>query len=138
MRDTIALRIEFRSELDARAVGGNAWQLLAPFEAKLFYANGDEEWLVVPTGFVTDGASVPRLPLAYMLFGGRARKAATLHDYLYSRRRDRAFADAVFLAAMEHEESSFVRGFMYLGVRLGGWSRYWKEKTWTEPPDSPQ
>jgi hypothetical protein len=130
------MRVEFLSELDARAVKGG-WQLLAPFEAKLFYPSGDEEWLIVPAGFTTDGASVPRIPGAYMLFGGRARKAATLHDYAYSRRRNRSWADAVFLAAMEHEENSFVRGFMYAGVRLGGWSRYTEPKQWTEPPTGP-
>jgi hypothetical protein len=127
------VQVVFLSELDARAVGRDGWQLLAPFEAKVIYPNGDEEWLIVPAGFTTDGASVPRLPLAFLLFGGRARKAATLHDYAYSRQRTRAWADAVFLAAMKNEESRFVRGVMYLGVRLGGWTRYLKEKTWPEP-----
>lgn len=123
------MKVEFLTELDVRVVP-QGWMLLLPFEAKLI--DEAEEWLVVPAGFMTDGASVPRLPLAYMLFGGRARKAATLHDYLYSRRRDRAFADAVFLAAMENEESAFVRWFMHAGVRLGGWVKYMKEKTWPE------
>jgi hypothetical protein len=128
-------RVEFLSEFEARAVGRKQWALLTPLQAKVFYANGDEEWVIVPAGFVTDGASVPRLPLAYMLFGGRARKAATLHDYCYDRRRNRAWADAVFLAAMENEESSFVRGFMHLGVRVGGWTRYQEAKTWPEHSD---
>jgi hypothetical protein len=130
------VRVEYHSELDVRVVA-DGWMLLLPFEAKLFYPSGDEEWLIVPAGFTTDGASVPRIPGAYMLFGGRARKAATLHDYAYERRRNRAWADSVFLAAMEHEENSFVRGFMYAGVRLGGWSRYTEPKQWTEPPTGP-
>lgn len=125
------MKVEFLTELDVRAVPAG-WMLLLPLEAKLFYPNGDEEWLIVPSGFTTDGASVPRLPLAYMLFGGRARKAATLHDYCYERRRNRAWADAVFLAAMEQEESAFVRGFMYAGVRLGGWVHYLRNKAWPE------
>lgn len=117
------MRVEYVTELDVRVVP-DGWQLLLPFEARLI--NGVEDWVKVPAGFITDGASVPRLPLAYMLFGGRARKAATLHDYCYSQHRNRAQADAIFLAGMEHEESGFVRLFMYLGVRLGGWTRYLK------------
>jgi hypothetical protein len=130
------VKVEYLTELDLRVVPAG-WMLLLPFEAKLHRGN-EEEWLVVPAGFVTDGASVPRLPFTYALFGGRARKAATLHDYCYSRRRDRAEADAIFLAAMEQEESRFVRGFMYAGVRVGGWTNYLKEKAWpTRDFDSP-
>lgn len=123
------MRVEYLTELDVRVVPAG-WMLLLPFEAKLHADDGTQEWLVVPAGFTTDGASVPRLPGAYLLFGGRARKAATLHDYCYERQRDRAQADAIFLAAMEQEESAVVRGLMWAGVRLGGWTRYLKEKTW--------
>jgi hypothetical protein len=129
------MRVEFLSELDVRVVHGG-WVLLAPFESKVYY-HDTTEWITVPAGFMTDGASVPRLPMAYMLFGGRARKAATIHDWLYERRRNRAFADAVFLAAMENEESAFVRGFMHAGVRLGGWTRYQEIKEWHDPYELP-
>jgi hypothetical protein len=116
--------LAFHSELDARFIGDNEWRLLSDFKAKVFHREGDEEWLIVPEGFEWDGASVPRVPFAYMLFGGRARRSALLHDFLYSQRRDRDFADAVFLAAMRHEENAFTRAFMHAGVRIGGWVAY--------------
>jgi hypothetical protein len=38
---------------------------------------------VVPKNFVTDGASVPCLPLLYYFFGRVGRRSATIHDWLY-------------------------------------------------------
>jgi hypothetical protein len=80
----------------------------------------------VPAGFQTDLASVPRLPLVYLLCGDCAREAAVVHDYLYTTHLvDRATADAVL------REASAVTGvpwwrrtLMYWGVRAGG-ARHW-------------
>jgi hypothetical protein len=80
----------------------------------------------VPAGFQTDLASVPRLPLVYLLCGDCAREAAVVHDYLYTTHQvDRATADAVL------REASAVTGvpwwrrtLMYWGVRAGG-ARHW-------------
>ncbi len=81
----------------------------------------------VPTGFVTDFASVPRLPITFALTGGKARQAAVIHDFLYQthkvggnliRRRD---ADLTFLEAMKVTDIPAWRAeLMFLGVRLGG------------------
>ena len=57
--------------------------------------------LDVPAGFVTDFASVPRLPVVYLAAGGRGDRAAVIHDWLYSTRMvDRATADAVLREAL--------------------------------------
>ncbi len=40
--------------------------------------------IVVPGGFITDFASVPRVPIAYLVTGGLGNSAACLHDFLYS------------------------------------------------------
>ena len=41
--------------------------------------------IIVPKGFQTDLASVPRdLPIAFALFGATSDEASCLHDYLYS------------------------------------------------------
>jgi hypothetical protein len=116
--------VRFMSELDTRAAGNGEWVLLSDFQAKVFMADGDEEWITVPKGFVTDLASVPRLPLMHWFFGGRARRSAVLHDYLYVERRQRSFADEVFFVSMRNEEGPLVRFAMYMGVRLGGWTAY--------------
>ena len=57
--------------------------------------------LTIPTGFMTDLASVPRVPVAWLLAGGVANGPAVVHDYLYAMKwPTKALADAVFLEAM--------------------------------------
>jgi hypothetical protein len=82
---------------------------------------------VVPAGFKTDLASVPRIPIVYDLCGDTSSKAAALHDFLYSTHPvTREMADAVL------REASAVTGvpgwrrwLMWAGVRVGGAS-HWK------------
>lgn len=45
------------------------------------------EILEIPTGFVTDGSSVPRAPFAYWLCGGRGFIAGVVHDFTYRAQR---------------------------------------------------
>jgi hypothetical protein len=87
----------------------------------------------VPPGFETDFASVPRVPIAYTLFGDRAHRESVIHDYLY--RIDSVpevsfeTANSVFYEAMEcRGKSWFVRWAMYLGVKLGGFTSYHKRQ----------
>jgi hypothetical protein len=125
--------VRFESDLITVDAGKGKHVLHADFNARVFFDGGEEEWIRVPMGFVTDFASVPRLPGAYLLFGGRANKSAVLHDFLYVQRRDREFADAVFLAAMKNEEPAWRRFFMWLGVRIGGWTAYVDQPAKDEP-----
>ncbi|MEH6435765.1 DUF1353 domain-containing protein [Massilia sp. DD77] len=82
--------------------------------------------VVVPAGTTTDFASVPRLPLAFWLFGDVAQEAAVVHDHLYSTGEvSRKLADEVFAEASKAcGVSAWRRGPMWLGVRLFGGSRY--------------
>jgi hypothetical protein len=100
------------------------WELVDHFTVRIEEDNKPALILTVPRGFQTDLASVPRLPFAYMVFNGKARRSAILHDYLYSEQYPRAWADAVFLAAMESEVGPVRRRLMYWGGRLAGGSRY--------------
>ena len=81
----------------------------------------------VPTGFQTDLASVPRIPIAYLLTGGTSNEAAVVHDFLYTQPHPvpRAMADAVL------KEASAVTGvpmwrrwLIWAGVRVGGNSHW--------------
>jgi hypothetical protein len=95
--------------------------------------------VLVPVGFITDFASVPR-PLWWRFPPtGRYTQAAVLHDYLYQFPRldilsthqdsvsghvsiDRETCDVIFEEAMETlGVNSWDRLLMFLGVRLGGW-----------------
>ncbi len=80
----------------------------------------------VPPGFKTDFASVPRLPLTYLLFGGVGDAAAVIHDYLYTMGNvPRKVCDEVFAEALAASDvPAWRRGPMWLGVRLFGGGRY--------------
>jgi hypothetical protein len=111
------------------------WRLLADFSAGVTTEDG-YEIIDVPKGFVTDLASVPRLPFLFTLFGGRARHAAVIHDWLYSERKvSRELADAIFFRAMAHNQGWFTRTAMWLGVRVGGWA-IWNRRPVPTLPES--
>jgi hypothetical protein len=115
-------RLIFLSPFKAEAIGKREWRLLAPLRAE-YILGGDPARIEVPEGYVTDLASVPRLPGVFLFFGSRARRSAVLHDYLYGTDADRELADEVFIAAMRAEgEPWYVRWPMWLGVRVGGWA----------------
>lgn len=88
-----------------------------------YYSPLLQKTIVVPKDFVSDFASVPRLVLAYTLFGGKADEAAVIHDWLYSLRAyPRDVCDAVFQEAIQAlGYSAFTSTMMYSGVRAGGW-----------------
>lgn len=78
--------------------------------------------LVVPVGFVTDFASIPRLLWALLPRDGSYQPAAVLHDWLYTEDVSRKDADDIFLEAMEAcGTCGPVRRAIWLGVRLCGW-----------------
>jgi len=104
----------------------NRWQLTAP----LVYQSDIVGRVEVPAGFVTDLASVPRVPIAYWFWGGRSHHEAVVHDYLF---RKGALpectwhqANAVFQEAMKvRGKSAWIRKPMFWGVSLGS-AHLWK------------
>lgn len=100
------------------------WVLVQPL---LYQSDIGNLQVIVPAGFQTDLASVPRLPLAYLLTGGRANEAAVIHDFLYTTHQvDRRTADAVLReASTVTGVPTVVRWLMWAGVRAFGWS-HWK------------
>jgi hypothetical protein len=82
---------------------------------------------IVPRGFRTDLASVPRLPIIFWLTGASSNEAACIHDFLYSTHEvDRATADAVLReASAVTGVPAWRRWLMYWGVRIWGGS-HWK------------
>lgn len=87
------------SELSLRLDESGHWVVTKP----LMYFQANRPTIVVPTGFLTDLDSVPRVPVVYAAFKGRAVRAAVVHDYLYEAQRGKAFADSTFLQAMKDE-----------------------------------
>jgi hypothetical protein len=108
----------FLSKLRLEDTDGRKWKLLEPLE----YRARTGAILIVPAGFITDFASVPRLLWRVLPPSGPYNEAAVLHDYLYRTSIvPRKRADELFREAMQSLGVSRVtRWIMYLGVRAGG------------------
>lgn len=114
---------QFLTQLHVEQIDDDGWRLLGQL---VYYSERLKRSVAVPEGFVTDFASVPRLPFVYWLAGGKATKAAVIHDFLYRKSGvSRADADAVFAEAMEATgQAAWRRGLMWFGLRIGGWTAY--------------
>ncbi|MGF6549288.1 DUF1353 domain-containing protein [Paraburkholderia youngii] len=95
------------------------WRLMAPL---IYQSDVAGQTFTVPTGFLTDLASVPRIPIAYLLAGGTSNEASVVHDFLYSTQPvTRAIADAVLReASAVTGVPAWRRWLMWAGVRVGG------------------
>ncbi|RFP19202.1 DUF1353 domain-containing protein [Duganella sp. BJB475] len=95
------------------------WVLTA---ALIYQSDVAKRTFVVPKGFQTDLASVPRLPVIFLLTGDTSNQAAAVHDYLYSSHEvSREMADAVLREASEVTGvPAWRRWLMWAGVRAGG------------------
>jgi hypothetical protein len=113
----------FVTPLDVRMVGPgpqgrSTWKLLADL---VYSSDLLKRQVRVPAGFVTDYASVPRLPLAFLVAGDHAHEAAVVHDWLYtSHEVPRGKADAVFEEAIKVSDPEAPAWLMWAAVRLGG------------------
>jgi len=120
------MRSRFLSKLRTEKIDKNKWQLT---DELMYFSESVWKLIKVPAGFITDLASVPRLPLAYMLAGGKAQEPAVVHDYLYSTKMfTRDVCDDIFYEAIlaSKQHGWFTANIMWAGVRLGGWAAWRK------------
>lgn len=113
--------LEFVTDPVVRILADDSFEVVEDFIVKYY------DWtFVIDAGFRTDLASVPRLPVVYLLFGDRAKKAAIFHDWLYTVKiMSRLESDVAFMDAMEVQGLDLAtRRAMYRGVRLGGGLRW--------------
>jgi hypothetical protein len=105
---------------------GEKWILDAPF---IYSSDVLDRIVTVPEGFTTDLASVPRLPVVYLLTGATGNEAAVVHDFLYTTRPcSRKDADEVFYEAVLASGVPKWRAWiMWAGIRAGG-SSHWASK----------
>lgn len=118
---------EFLTPLEVRLVGRKRWMTLIP----LVYRSDVAGVITVPSEFITDFASVPRLPLAYLLAGDRAPGPAVIHDWMYQHPdfEDRILADTVIGEAMGVDQPDLgfiaeplpIRVAITSAVRAFGW-----------------
>ena len=109
----------FITSLVAVKLNEKNWELKC---ALVYQSKILDQTITAPVDFVTDFASVPRVPLAYLLAGNTAHEAAVIHDFLYNNKPHpctRKQADQVFLEAMEITGIVWWRReLMYNAVRL--------------------
>ena len=111
---------------------GKRWVLREEFSYDIG-SKGSGNSIVVPFGFVTDFASVPRIFWGIYPKWGKYGNAAVVHDYLYwVQRYSRKETDNIFLEGMEVlKVSVFDRKTIYNSVRLFGdlaWKKNQKRK----------
>jgi hypothetical protein len=104
------VKSEFLTPLEIQLItpwaneGRGEWEFLSDLK---YYSELLQQEVVVFKGFKFDGASVPRIPLVYSLYGGKYFRSAGIHD-MFCRfgAIPRNIADKVFLEAMrvENEE----------------------------------
>ncbi|WNA16170.1 tail assembly chaperone [Xanthomonas phage XaC1] len=97
---------------------GSTWKTLQD----LVYEDEMEGFIGVPEAYLTDFASVPRIPVVFDLVGDYGHAAATVHDYLYDHGKiTRKEIDKVFhRALLDTGVGKFRSYIMYKGVRLFG------------------
>ena len=130
---------EFLTKLDCTPLedSDRVWVLNKP----LIFRSAILGDITAPEAFHTDLSSVPRVPLLYLLYGGRAHYEGVIHDLLFrndaadyiefieglKRRVTFSQANRVFLEAQEaRKKSFFVRYGMTAGVYLGGYPSFHK------------
>ena len=112
----------FASRLHTEKLNGKWRKLIRP----LIYWTcfGDKpQHIVVPSEFVTDFASVPRWPLAFMTCGDTGHYAAVIHDYIVREGWNWADAAYVFkeaLMAPPYPEPLWRANVMYAVVLIRG------------------
>ncbi|MBI3149219.1 MAG: DUF1353 domain-containing protein [Betaproteobacteria bacterium] len=110
------------------------------FRDRVYYLDKEIKWspgldqdgpaVVVPAGFVTDLASIPRVFWSVLPTDGAYTFPAIVHDYLYwVQKYPRETADIVFRYGMDDMKvSSAVAAMIYAAVRTGGGSA-WADNT---------
>lgn len=115
---------QFTSRLIVELITENTWKLIEGFEYHVDIFPSDEI-ISVPSGFITDFASVPRIFWSIIPPFGVHGKAAVVHDYCYTTAcYSKEKSDLIFLEAMKVlKVKKWKRNVMYLAVDLfGGWA----------------
>lgn len=115
----------FTTPANLELLENGKWKVITPFQ----YHVGDfPSWevIVVPSGFITDLTSIPRVFWNILPPNGKYAKAAIIHDYMYvNAYKSKDYADKIFYDAMEVlGVPTWKKEVMYLAVKLFGKGNY--------------
>lgn len=110
-----------------RGIGIDTWKLAEQFGYYDWVLN---ETFLIPAGFSTDFASIPRFAHVLLPKNGEYDAPAVLHDWLYyAALTNRDTADFIFLEAMEVlGVPKWKRVLLYRAVRDFGWKAWNKHR----------
>lgn len=118
----------FAAQAQVEPIGDFKWKLISP----LVYFSGlrNVSIITVPSGFINDGASVPRIFWNLIMPTGLHFAAAILHDWLYfCGDHSKAVADGLFLEAMESlKVPRWRRWIMFYVVLFFGWKAWYNHR----------
>lgn len=102
---------------------GEYWYLVEPL---VYDINETGHKITVPSGFVTDFASIPRPFWSLLPKWAEYGPPSVVHDYLYwTQQCERKQADKIFLMAMKESKVGLLRySAIYFAVRFGGFFSY--------------
>ncbi len=114
---------------------GKEWELCRSFTYRIG-KKYSRRFIRIPSGFVTDFASIPKFLLPLLPSWAKINKPSPIHDYLYTHKMimskpiTRKKADDIFYEAMivdfrNHRSGKIVAWLEYWAVRLWGW-KAWK------------
>ena len=119
-----------KSPLVLERIGNRLWVVREPFSVSIKYDNAAPAFdCIIPAGFITDGASVPRIFWSVCPpMSGPFGEAAVVHDFLYSAlgpEVSKEFADDVLIEIGRSNGASIVEcTLVYLAVRIFGFSHF--------------
>lgn len=116
---------QFTDPLICTVLDDARYKIFVPFTYYVGYEGSPYE-IIVPDGFITDFASIPRIFWSILPPNGRYTKAAVIHDYLYQNAiHSKEYADKVFHEAMlvlgVNRRTAWI---MYQAVKLFGKGNY--------------
>ena len=102
---------------EVRKLSGHAWVLTQDW---------DTPFGVIPAGFVTDGASIPRVVWSFSHPAAEFFEAAVIHDWMYDNAiQTKAYADRVFRdVALLYGAKRWKVGLAYRAVKRFGIGAY--------------
>ncbi len=120
---------QFTSRLIVEPIGEKTWKLLEGFEYHVGTYPSDEI-IKVPSGFITDFVSVPKIFWSIIPPIGKYGKAAVIHDYCYATAcYSKWKSDKIFLEGMEVlKVKRWKRNIMFGSVVLFGYWAWYKRR----------
>ena len=92
--------------------------------APIGFTANDGRWYTIPAGYISDGASVPRIfwPMLSPNIDARTLRPSIIHDYEYEFGiGTRKGADANYRRRLEDNDFGYIKSTLtYYGVRIGG------------------